>query len=178
MKLPTLAAWPALLAGALLALSVHAQAPAKPEPGPGPDPKILDDIADCLAVGLPQDWKKAWFVISEVGRDERSATRTFEANFFYATDPADNTGKRLNTCGSQQIVEGVKALNAYLPEDQQRWTGALFVFMSDGKFEAKYDYSEFKAKGAADAAPAKAAEKPAAKPQARSTAKKKPDAAK
>lgn len=170
--------WLALLAGVLLALPVLAQTPPKPEAAQeastGPDPKIFDDIMSCLAEGLPADWKRAWFIVSEVGRDERSATRSFEANFFYATDATDTTGKRLRTCGPQRIVENIRALNAHLPDDQQRWTGATFVFMNDGKFQVTYDYSEFKRKPAADAAPAEA--KPAAKPAAKSSSKKKPEA--
>lgn len=177
MKKRLLQAGCAALAGLLLAFSALAQTPPKPEAAPepaqGPDPKIFDDIMNCLAEGLPADWKRAWFVVNEVGRDERSATRSFEANFFYSTDPADLDGKRLRTCGPQRVVENVRALNAYLPDDQQRWTGATFVFQSDGKFEVKYDFTEFKAKPAAEAAP-----KPAAKPSAKSSSKKKQEASK
>lgn len=165
----------ALLLGMLMAFAVQAQdaqkpAPAadeakrepaaKPAPGPGqePDPKILEDIFNCLAEGLTPEWKKAWFVISETGRDERSATRSFEAKFFFANDANDKKGKPLRTCGGEKVLDGVKALNDYLPEGQQRWTGATFTFTRDGKFEAKYDFSKPK-----PAAPAKKAAKPAAK---------------
>lgn len=177
-----------LIACALLALPARAQdpkpaaaapaasEPAKPEPGPGqePDPKILEGIFDCLSSGLSKDWAKAWFVVSEIERDERSATRRFEANFFYATSASDNAGVRLRTCGPERIIEGVKALNDYLPLNQQRWTSANFMFTSDGKFEVKYDFTPLAAKPAEET-PAK---KPAARPAAKAAPKKKPDAAK
>lgn len=166
----------ALLLGTLIAFAVHAQDPqkpapkadeakqepaAKPAPGPGqePDPKILEGIFDCLAEGLTPQWQKAWFVIRETARDERSATRSFEGKFFFANDANDAKGKPLRTCGGEKIIEGVKALNDYLPDNQQRWTGATFMFTRDGKFEAKYDYSKPKPA----AAPAKKTAKPPAK---------------
>ena len=184
----SVAALSAAFAGALFAFAVQAQDPqksapkpepapaaaqepaAKPQPGPGqePDPQILEGIVNCLAEGLPQDWKKTWFVISEIDRDERKATRSFEANFFYATEPDDSTGRRLQTCGAERVIDGVKALNAYLTDSQQRWTGATFTFMRDGRFEAKYDFTPFKP----------AAAKPAAKPKAKSASKKKQEPAK
>lgn len=149
---------PALLAGtalALTALCAHAQDAAKPEeakpesqpaapaPGPGqaPDPKILQGIAECLAEGLPDNWKRTWFEIREIKRDASGKDRQYEARFFYATDPKDRKGRKLQPCGAEQIVRGVGDLNNYLPADQQRWTAATFSFERDGRFEAKYDFT-------------------------------------
>ena len=139
--------------------SAPAQEADKPKPGPGqePDAAILNRIFACLAEGLPQDWKKTWFVINEVGRDEASGARNFEANFFFATDVKDAKGKPLTPCGAERVVEGVGALDAYLPEGQRRWTGATFSFMRDGAFAANYDFTPRKP------APAKPAAKAAAK---------------
>ena len=183
MKSPSLAAF---LACSLLAFAAHAQdekksepAPdkpaaaaqesaAKPAPGPGqtPDPQILENIVACLAAGLTQDWKKAWFVIQEIDRNEAEGARQFEANFFFATSIKDSKGKRLQTCGPEKIIGSVSDLNDYLTTEQQRWTSATFTFMNDGKYNVKYDYTPFK--------PRPAAATPAAKP----AAKKKQEAAK
>ena len=147
------------LAAALCAFAAYAQDPQKPaaeaqkpaaeavksapEPQPGqePDPKILEGIFACIAEGLPEGWKKTWFVISETGRSEDGKTRSYAADFFYATNLKDRKGRPLKPCGPERVLEGVGALNAYLPDGQQRWTGATFSFMSDGKFEAKYDFT-------------------------------------
>lgn len=136
------------------------QEPARPEPGPGqePDPKIIEDIVGCLAEGLPQGWAKTWIVINEVSRDASGKSRDYKAVFRYSTKPGDKRGKPFVTCGPDRILDGVGALNAYLPADQQRWTGATISFYSDGKFEAQYDYTPRK--------------------PARPAAKKKPDAKK
>ena len=160
----------ALALGALVAITAHAQdplkpaatppagtkqepsAPAAPRPGDQPDPKIIEDLMSCLAVGLTEDWKKAWFTIRETGRDKTGKDRSYEGNFFYATDTNDRKGKRLQTCGPEKIIEGIGKLNEYLPGNQQRWTGATFNFYRDGRYEVSYDYT-----------PPKPAAKPAAK---------------
>ena len=180
MKRPCLAAF---LIASVLACAAQAQDPKKAEPsadkpaagaaqdpaakparGPGQttDPQIIEDMFSCIAAGLTENWRKAWFVVKEIDRNEAEGARQFEADFFYATNVKDNKGRRLQTCGPEQIIGGVSDLNDYLTKDQQRWTSAVFTFTREGgKFDAKYDYTPFKPK-------------PAAKP----AAKKKQEAAK
>ena len=167
MKRPSLIA---LILGALLAalLSFGVQAqdpqkPAAPDPVPGqePDPQIIVGLMECLAEGLPEGWKKTWFSIQEISRETGTGVRQYEAKFFYATDPADRAGRKLEPCGANRIVDGVLALNAYLQPSQRRWTGVTMTFNIDGTYDAAYDYTE--RKPAPANAPAKAAPKPAAK---------------
>jgi hypothetical protein len=138
---------------------VEAQKP-KPKPGDPADPQIIEKIFNCLAPGLTKDWKRAWIVVNEIGRDEAGTSRNFEANFFFATNLKDKKGKKLTPCGADPVLEGVGALNDYLPENQRRWTGATFTFTSEGKFDATYDYTPRKP------APAPEPAKPAAKAKA------------
>jgi hypothetical protein len=168
---------------ALLSFKVQAQDPQKPAAGdaaqagsapatPGePDPKIVEGIMACLGEGLPEGWKKAWFVMNEIGRsnDSEGATRQFEATFYYATDPSDTKGRQFKPCGANRIVEGVIALNAYLQPSQRRWGGMTMTFLLDGRYEASYDFSPRK--------PAPIV-KPAAAPAAKPAAKKKSEAPK
>jgi hypothetical protein len=178
MKRPCIAAF---LAGSLLALAAHAQDATKPAPatdkaaatqdpaakprGPGetPDPQILESIVACLANGLSKDWKKTWFVIKEIDRNEAEGARQFEGDFFFATSLKDSKGKRLQTCGAEQIIQGVSDLNDYLTRDQQHWTSATFSFWRDGKYDVKYDFTPFKPKPAAPTPAATPAAKPATK---------------
>jgi hypothetical protein len=136
----------------------------KPKPGPGQpaDPEILGKIFACLNEGLPKDWKKTWFTIKEISRADEDRKRDFRADFFVATDLKDGKGKKFSPCGGEPVMEGVKALNDYLLESQQGWTGETFTFTREGgKFEATYDYTPLKP------APAKPAPKPAAKKAAK-----------
>lgn len=165
-------------AAALCALAVHAQDPQKPEPqpqsgpqpqnepqpqpeppqkpgpAPAPDPRIMQQIFDCIAAGLPQDWKKAWFVMTATGRSAEGGSRKFLASFFYAASMKDRHGNPLTPCSPEPVFEGVAALTDLLPEEQRRWTKATFSFTNDGNFEAKFDFTPRKP----------AAARPAAKP--------------
>ena len=141
-----------------------ATAKAVPASREEPDPKIVEDLFACIAEGLPQDWKKAWFVITETRRSKDGATRSYAADFFYAMNASDRKGKPLLPCGAEKILEGVGALNDYLPDGQRRWTRAIFTFLSDGKYDVKYDYTP---------------RKPASsKPEAKPATKKKQEASK
>ena len=121
----------ALLAAALLAAPAHAQQP---------DAKAVQEIFDCLAVGLPQNWKKAWVVISDLGAAGKE--RKYEGKFFYATSAADKAGKPLVPCDAQKVAKGVLSLNAALAPDKQRWKEARLLYTSDGKFNLAYDYGK------------------------------------
>ena len=141
----------ALFFAALCAPAAHAQAPQKPaepqqpdakpaaeaeKPRPAPgqpaDPEILGKIFACLNDGLPKDWKKTWFTVKETGSEDEDRKRHFKADFFFATDLKDSKGKKLSPCGGEPVIEGVKALNDYLPASQQGWTGATFTFTREG----------------------------------------------
>lgn len=133
----------ACIGAILIACAVHAQEAQKSARAPGqpPDPRILEEIFACLAQGLPQDRKKAWFVMEEMGRGVDTANREFEANCFYATSMDDARGSPLTPCGAERMLEGVSALNGYLPERQRRGTGAAFSFTSEGRYDVKCDYT-------------------------------------
>ena len=121
----------ALMAAALLAAPAHAQQP---------DAKAIQEIFDCLAVGLPKNWRKAWVVVSDLG--EAGKDRKFEGKFHYATSATDNVGQPLLTCDAQQVARGVIALNTSLPLDKRRWKQARLTYTSDGKFNLAYDYGK------------------------------------
>jgi len=122
----------AVLAAAVLCAPAHAQQQ--------PDPKTIQEIFDCLAVGLPKDWKKAWVVVSDLG--EAGKERKYEGKFYYATSPADDAGTPLVTCSAQQVANSVLTLSAALPADQRRWKQARLTFTSEGKFDLHYDYAK------------------------------------
>jgi hypothetical protein len=121
----------ALLAAVLLAAPVHARQP---------DAKTIQEIFDCLAAGLPKNWKKAWVVVSDLGAAGKE--RRFEGKFFHATSAADKVGKPLVSCDAQKVAKGVLSLNTALAPDKQRWKEARLTYTSDGKFNLAYDYGK------------------------------------
>jgi hypothetical protein len=128
----------ASLAAALAAASALIAVPAPAQQQP--DPKLIQEVFDCLAVGLPKDWKKAWVVVSDLG--EAGKERKYEGKFFYATSAADKAGKPLVPCSAQQAAKSVIALNERLPEDKRRWKQARLTYTSEGKFDLYYDYGK------------------------------------
>ncbi|HEX9184018.1 MAG TPA: hypothetical protein VF876_12240 [Burkholderiales bacterium] len=128
----------ASLAAAVAAASAFAATPALAQQKP--DPKLIQEIYDCLAVGLPKDWKKAWMTVTQVGGT--TAQVEFEGRFFYATSPTDTAGKPLSTCGAKNIAQSVAALRAGQAADQRGWKGLKLTFSSDGKFDLYFDYGK------------------------------------
>ena len=105
-----------------------------------PDLKAIQEIFDCLAVGLPADWKKAWVVVTEI--TEAGKERRYESKSFYAVAAADNAGNPLVSCSSEEVARGVYFLSADLPAEQRRWKEAKLTFTSEGKFDLHYDYGK------------------------------------
>ena len=105
-----------------------------------PDPKAIQEIFDCLAVGLPKDWKRAWVVVAEIA--DTGKERRFESQSFYADSSGAMAGRPLATCGAEVVAQGVIALSADLPAEQRRWKQARLTYTSEGKFDLYYDYGK------------------------------------
>jgi hypothetical protein len=105
-----------------------------------PDAKAIQEIFDCLAVGLPKDWKKAWVVVTELA--DAGKERRFESRSFYAESSGAMAGKPLATCSAEVVAKGVIALTADLPAAQRRWKQARLTYTSEGKFDLTYDYGK------------------------------------
>ncbi len=119
----------------------QAAAKAKAKPAAAKvDTKIIEQIFACLQPGLPQDWKKAWVVVTELASD--GTTRKFEAQFFYATAMADDKGEPLKPCDAEAVAKDVYRLNDSLKPEQRQWKAARLVITSEGDFELKYDYAK------------------------------------
>jgi len=118
----------------VVALALPAQAQKQP------DPKAIQQIFDCLAVGLPKDWKKAWVVVTEIA--DTGKERRFESQSFYADSSGAMAGRPLATCGAEVVAKGVIALSADLPAEQRRWKQARLTYTSEGKFDLYYDYGK------------------------------------
>ena len=129
----------ALLVAVPLALPsvAYAQSKAgaeKPEP---PDPKVLQNIVDAFAGGLPTKWDRAWVVVAQVAA--KDGARDYEVQCLYK-GPGDDP---ITGCDRKAVFENVYSLNKNISaREQRRWKSATLVFMPDGKYELKYDYGD------------------------------------
>jgi len=130
-----------LLAALWLCAAAAADAQKAADQQPKVDPKTIQDIFNCMAAGLPKDWKRTWVVVTELGVE--GGTRQFEADFFYAAAADDLVGKPLQPCSKEDVAKNVYSLNQFLPAGEKRlWKQATLVFNSDGSFNLKYDYDK------------------------------------
>jgi hypothetical protein len=103
-------------------------------PAARPDARAIEMIFACLSPGLPNDWKKAWIVLS--GADHAKA----EAKFFFTDKAADDRGEPFVPCSAKEVADRVVAFDALLPPERRGWTGARLLINADGEFDLKYDY--------------------------------------
>jgi len=99
------------------------------------DPKLIESIFACLSPGLPQDWKKAWIEITDVGADKEK-----DSKFYVTNQYGDDQGEPLVPCNAPAVTRGILSLNEKLPPDRRAWTRARLVIDSEGEYELSYDY--------------------------------------
>ena len=130
-----------LLAALWLGPALAADEPKADDKKPEVDPKVVQEIFNCMAVGLPSNWKRAWVVVTELGKE--GGTRHFEADFFYAAAGDEAAGHPLQPCDKEKVAKDVYSLNQFLPTYEKRqWRQATLLFTSDGSFNLKYDYEK------------------------------------
>jgi hypothetical protein len=99
------------------------------------DTRLIESIFACLSPGLPQDWKKAWIEITDVGADKEK-----DSKFFVTNQYGDDTGEPLVPCNAPAVTRGIVSLNEKLPPDRRGWARARLVIDSEGDYELSYDY--------------------------------------
>ncbi len=122
---------------------------------------VVQEIADCVLAGLPNDWTMAQVDVREISRKDKQ--REFEAIYSFL----DGEGKAgpFTPCDQKQPAMNVYKLNGALDPSKRNWVRATLVLSKEGKFELQYDYVDKEASKAS--APA-----PAAKQDAKKAAKK------
>ena len=97
--------------------------------------RLIESIFACLSPWLPQDWKKAWIEITDVG-----AGKEKDSKFFVTNQYGDDTGEPLVPCNAPAVTRGIISLNEKLPPDRRGWARARLVIDSEGDYELSYDY--------------------------------------
>ena len=97
------------------------------------DNRLIERIFACLSPGLPQDWRKAWVVVT-------SGASAPSAKFYFSTTRRDSDGEELVPCSAQAITRSITGLNDRLPPPQRAWSKATLTIDSEGEYELTYDY--------------------------------------
>lgn len=100
--------------------------------------KAVEKIFQCVAAGLPNEWRHARVVITEISSGEKE--RRFEGKFDYSTQADGAKPVPLKPCDAREVAQGVYGLNEFLSPEKRSWKVATLTFTSEGKFELKYDY--------------------------------------
>ena len=113
----------------------EAPKPAAAGEAPASD-SILQDIANCMLVGLPQGWRTAQVQVIELSYDGKK--REFEAKYAYTA--GDGSPVPYIPCDAREPAVNVYKLNGALEPDKREWSRATLTFSSEGKFDLTYDY--------------------------------------
>lgn len=110
-------------------------APAEEERSPD---SVIQEIANCVLEGLPQDWKFARIKVVELSHDGRE--RGFEAKYTYVGP--DGAEKPFTPCDLRLPGFYLYKLNGALEPDKRNWKRATLVLSSEGKFDLNYEYDK------------------------------------
>jgi len=101
--------------------------------------KAIEAIFACVAQGLPDGWRRAWVIVTELS--EGAKERTFEGRFRVSLESAGEKRWDFVPCNARDVAERVYGLNDFLAPEKRQWKSATLLFMHEGKFELKYDYT-------------------------------------
>lgn len=101
--------------------------------------KAIEEIFACVAQGLPDGWRRAWVVVTELSGSGKE--RTFEGRFQVSLESAGEKRWNFVPCNARDVAERVYGLNDFLEPEKRQWKAATLLFTPDGKFELKYDYA-------------------------------------
>ena len=102
--------------------------------------KAIEAIFACVAQGLPEGWRRAWVIVSELSGGDKE--RTFEGRFFVSLEAKGEKRWDFVPCNAREVAERVYGLNDFLELEKRQWKVATLLFTHDGKFELKYDYTK------------------------------------
>jgi hypothetical protein len=123
----------------IIALLAAAPFAARAQQASEPETALLNQIAECLAAGLPRDWREAQMLIelqtpeAQTGDVRYLMTRNLSAGQLEPFSPCDEREP------ARVLVVEMRKLQ---PAETGAWKGARFVVHRDGRFDLTFDYSK------------------------------------
>ena len=101
--------------------------------------RLLNEIAQCLAVGLPHDWRQAEMLI-ELKSPE---AETGEVRYLMMRNLSGGQYETFLPCNERQPARDlVVEMRKLQPAEKRGWKGARLVVYRNGKFDLTLDYSK------------------------------------
>jgi hypothetical protein len=123
----------------IIALLAAAPFAARAQEASEEETKLLNGIAECLAAGLPHDWRQAEMLIEL--KDPQAETG--EVRYLMMRNLSGGQMEPFLPCdGRQAARELVVELRKLQPAEKRGWKGARFVVYRSGKFDLTLDYSK------------------------------------
>lgn len=121
----------------IIALLLAAPLAARGQQASEAETRLAQEIAKCLAAGLPQDWEQAEMTIelAKPGAD------TGEARYLMRRKLAGGEFESFKPCDTRKAPRMLAVeIRKLQPKDRRGWKGARFVIHRDGKFDLTFDY--------------------------------------
>jgi hypothetical protein len=121
----------------ILALLLAAPFAARAQQASEAETRLLREIAQCLAAGLPQDWQQAEMVVEL----KQPGAETGEARYLMRRKLSGGEFETFKPCDARKAPRMlVVEMRKLQPRERRGWKGARFVIHRDGKFDLTFDY--------------------------------------
>jgi hypothetical protein len=121
----------------IVALLLAAPLAARGQQASEAETRLVQEIAKCLAAGLPQDWEQAEMAVAL----EKPGADTGEARYLVRRKLSGGQFETFKPCDARKpprmLVVEMRKLQ---PKERRGWKGARFVIHRDGKFDLTFDY--------------------------------------
>jgi len=97
---------------------------------------VINQIAGCMAQGLPQDWASAHMIVEL----ERPGDLTGKVRYLVFHKEAADKPEAFTPCDTDGPPKALIALRDQEPVERRGWTTARFVLERDGSFRLNYDF--------------------------------------
>jgi hypothetical protein len=123
----------------IIALLAAAPFAARAQQASEEESKLLEGIAQCLAAGLPHDWRQAEMLVEL----KSAEAETGDVRYLMIRNLSGGQYETFSPCNERQVArELVVEMRKLQPAEKRGWKGARFVVYRNGKFDLTFDYSK------------------------------------
>jgi hypothetical protein len=121
----------------IIALLAAAPLAARAQQASEEETRLLNEIAMCLAVGLPHDWRQAEMLVELKSPEAESG----DVRYLMMRNLSGGQYETFLPCKERQPARDlVVEMRKLQPAEKRGWKGARFVLYRNGKFDLTLDY--------------------------------------